>query len=398
MYLFDHILRHDSSPASHLEPLFQFLNRVDTPYWEEVRQLLERWYRNVPDTQQLDIRERFRAPDNRQTMSAFWELYLHEALTHLGFTVTPHPEVSGYRTKPDFLVSRPDGDFYLEAVMLSDLESERLAERRRAVIYDAINHIPSPDYYLWTESLRETSATPSLRKLKGELGAWLRTLDPDDARFSNLATNLEPWESLPYYDWHQDGWHMRFVAFPRGPRSRGKAHGPTVGAYGPGGAIMVDDHFAIKQRLEDKASKYGQLDRPFVIAILSLRITTRQSEILEALYGSAWEYPQMIREGIIRRGGWTEGLWLSREGSSRRNVSAVLTSSAVRPWMVARANFCIFHNPWATHAVRADLPFASVRADLEDGSLQASDATLSPSQIFGIDPNWPPGEPFPDHV
>lgn len=396
MNLFDDIQRHDSSPSSHNESLFQFLNRVDLPYWEEVRRLLERWYRNLPDSQKPDICRRFRKFDSRQSMSAFWELYLNEALTRLGFSLTRHPTVPDDRTTPDFLVSRHDGDFYLEAVMLSDLECERRAERRRALIYDAVNKISSLHFFLWIDCLRESPSTPSQQDLRHKLGKWLHTLDPDDvrSRFAKLAPHMEPWESLPFYDWRQGDWHIRFTAFPREEQSRGEAHGRTIGVYGPIRAIEVEDCSAIKKKLEEKASKYGQFDKPYVIALLSLRITTSQCDILEALFGAAWEHRSMVREGVIRPGGWNEGFWLSREGPPRRNVSALLTSSAVRPWTVAQAELRAIHNPWATHPVSTDLPFASVHADLEDGSLQTREATLLAAELFGIDPDWPPGQPF----
>ncbi len=394
MPLFDNSPRHISSPAIHNESTFQFLNRVDSPYWEEVRRLLERWYMNLPASQHSDIRERFRAPDNRQLMSAFWELYLHEIFTRLGFTLAPHPGVAESSSKPDYYVSRHDGDFYLEAVMLGELEDERRAERRRASIYDAINQIPSPNFWLEIECLRETQSTPPLRSLKQRLGEWLLALDPDDSRFVDFAARPEHWKSLPFHDWRQDGWHIHITAIPKGPRFRGELHAPTIGIYMPSQAIMINDQFEIRERLKDKAKKYGQTGKPYVIALLSQRVTTSDLEILAALYGSEWECPQSIREGSTRQGG-SDGLWLSEAGPSRRNVSAVLVSTAVRPWMVARANVTIIHNPWAVHPVTAELPFVSVNANLLDGTLRTGVAASSPAEIFGIDPNWPPGEPFP---
>jgi hypothetical protein len=278
--------------------------------------------------------------------------------------------------------------------MLSELEDERRAERRRASIYDAINQISSPYFWLEIECLRETQTTPSLRSLKQQLGEWLRALDPNDSGFADLATQSEPWNSWPSYDWRQEGWHIRIKAIPKGPIFRGKSNAPTIGIYMPNQAIMVNDQFEIRERLNDKAKKYGQQDKPYVIALLSLRVTTSETEILAALFGSDWESPQSIREGNTRHGSG-EGLWLSEAGPMRRNVSAVLTSTAVRPWMVARANVVVIHNPWADHPVTAELPFASVHADVADGTLRTSSAALSAAELFGIDPDWPPGEPFP---
>jgi hypothetical protein len=279
--------------------------------------------------------------------------------------------------------------------MLSELENERLAERRRASIYDAINQIPSPNFYLWADSIRETPSTPSLGVLRNKLSDWLRTLDPDDRIFAGLEDHERPFDLLPRFDWQQDGWHMQFTAIPRPAQARGEGHGPTLGALVPSSVVIVDDHSAIRQRLEAKARKYGQLDKPYAIALLSLRATTSRTEALEALFGPAWEHPSMIQAGRIPSGGWHDGLWMTQNGPVRRHLSALITTSTLRPWTVGSANVCLVHNPWAIQPLMVELPFESIQADLESGALLARGARLLPSELFSIGPNWPPGEPFP---
>ena len=63
--------------------------------------------------------------------------------------------------------------------------------------------------------------------------------------------------------------------------------------------------------------------------------------------------------------------------------------------MIARANVVIIHAPWADYPVAAELPFASVHADITDGAQRTSPAALSAAELLGIDPAWPPDEPFP---
>ena len=78
---------------------------------------------------------------------------------------------------------------------------------------------------------------------------------------------------------------------PKGPNFRGESNAPTIGIYMPNQAIMVNDQFEIKKRLNDKAKKYGRQDKPYVIALLSLRVTTSETEILAALFRNDWESP-----------------------------------------------------------------------------------------------------------
>lgn len=76
--LFDNFDRTDASPRRYDEDWYRFLNRVDEPYWQRIRQELERWYADFPDDQRnFDLCKRFRRPEPNQHFGAWWELYLH---------------------------------------------------------------------------------------------------------------------------------------------------------------------------------------------------------------------------------------------------------------------------------------------------------------------------------
>lgn len=137
--LFDEIGRTDRRPADHSEGSFRFLNRVDAPYWQRVRDVMEEWFGRVPSDSAADIRGRFRDRDDRQHMGAFWELYVHEALRREGFTMTGHPDLVGSPHKPDFLAHRGDESFYVEATVSWPVGEQLAAERRRSRFYDAVN-------------------------------------------------------------------------------------------------------------------------------------------------------------------------------------------------------------------------------------------------------------------
>lgn len=64
-----------------------------------------------------DLRQRFRAKQSGQFLAAFWELYLHELFSRLGFKALVHPASGRGGTRPDFLVTQDEMRFYLEAVM-----------------------------------------------------------------------------------------------------------------------------------------------------------------------------------------------------------------------------------------------------------------------------------------
>jgi hypothetical protein len=62
--LFDEFERTDPSPRGYEEDTFSFLNRVDQPFWQEIRDELERWYADYPDEEHgFGLRARFRKAD-----------------------------------------------------------------------------------------------------------------------------------------------------------------------------------------------------------------------------------------------------------------------------------------------------------------------------------------------
>jgi hypothetical protein len=73
--IFDNKDRHESSPASHGETSFAFLNRVAGEFWENPRRLLQEWANRLPVEAYADIRGRLRE-SNDQARSAFLELYI----------------------------------------------------------------------------------------------------------------------------------------------------------------------------------------------------------------------------------------------------------------------------------------------------------------------------------
>lgn len=117
------------------ESTFAYLNLSARAPMTAAREVFEQWFAAYPDSGKADLRARFRSPIDAQHQSAFWELYLHELFSRLGFTLEPHPDVEGSSNHPDFLVKAGDeAKFYLEGIVaglpsVKDAGSEaRLAE------------------------------------------------------------------------------------------------------------------------------------------------------------------------------------------------------------------------------------------------------------------------------
>lgn len=94
--------------------------RAAGPTWDAVRDLTTAWLSRVASDGRADLVGRLRSPDDNQFRSAFWELYLHEALLASGFDVAIHPTLPGTTRQPDFLAGAGDTSFYLEAKVLDE--------------------------------------------------------------------------------------------------------------------------------------------------------------------------------------------------------------------------------------------------------------------------------------
>lgn len=103
--LFDSFDRVRTGPASHIEPIFPYLNQSARRDVQQIRELLEGYFSRYPGERNLELRSRFRSTDDSQYQAAVFELILHEMLLALGCRVTL---LGTDKPNPDFLVAAAD--------------------------------------------------------------------------------------------------------------------------------------------------------------------------------------------------------------------------------------------------------------------------------------------------
>src|ERR1700679_2954360 len=118
MHLFDDVVRTEGGPKKTGEGDFGFLNRVDGPFWDEVRELLEGWFTRYPDDDKAGLRDAYRSSLVGRHLGAWWELYLHELLLRLGYEIEVHPELEGTKRHPDFRLQKDGDTLLLEAAVV----------------------------------------------------------------------------------------------------------------------------------------------------------------------------------------------------------------------------------------------------------------------------------------
>ncbi len=333
MPLFDRLRRTDVGPRKDGDPLFNFLNRSARPRIEAIRQLLERWFAHFPVSAGVDLRGRFRSPDNRQHLGAFFELYLFTVFRALRFQVEPHPSLASTTRTPDFKVSRSSTVFYLEVTLAAPSDEENAATMRENRVYDTINRLDSPNFFLGVEVEGQPRTDPPGARIRKALAQWLATLDPNDVtqRFDRGGL-----DALPTKHFTHGEWEIVFSAIPKSPGSRGKQRERSIGVrmFGP---AAVDNRTAIVNALEDKAQSYGALDHPYVIGLNTVEtLAYHEDDLMDALFG---------QETITGRR-LPNGVWIGHKGPRNRGVSAVLAIDNFLYGDIAQRTPVMWHHPW----------------------------------------------------
>ncbi|MCU4187339.1 hypothetical protein K6U06_23455 [Acidiferrimicrobium sp. IK] len=381
--VFDDLARTDATPARHNEGRFAFLNRSASQYFQEVRDLIEDWFAHLPQPAKKDLRGALRA-DDRQMESAFWELFLHEAYRCSGYEIEIHPDVPGRPTRPDFRMTRDEERFYIEAVSVGQAATAIGEDRRLQDLHQILADLQVQDFSLELSTYTIGPKPLATRGLRRELQDWLAGLDPDEVARSVEARTAVGFDALPAFAREDEGWRLEFHALPLRDEVRGRPRS-ALGMLGPGEAVVVDNVTGIRRALDSKKSKYGQLDAPLVVAVLSNTMyPTKDYEFEQALYGVSSYRPH---ESPRRPDSlFQEGFWLTKAGWRYGNVPQVVSAAGLSPWTVTtiRPRLWTTLEPGATATQQPDW---LARLDLTVEARPLPSTAMGP--CFGLPPDWP---------
>lgn len=388
--IFSTTTRTDPSPASHGDGHFQFLDRVSGPYWDQVRDLIEDWFSRLCPDAQADVRGRLRSKDDRQFNGAFFELYLHECLFRMGYSVTCHPELEGTSRRPDFLAEKDGRSIYVEARSASSSDVAVGKSARVNAVYASLDRLDSPNFFLWIDVAEHGDDPLRARPLRGRLEKWLAGLDPDEHTLEGKRR-----DDLPAFTHKDAGWKIEFRAIPRSPEARGREGARPLGIFGGVEAQWVQDDGGIRGALTDKGSAYGSLGGPFVVAVASGSMSLDDDDVLNALYGTEVIELRTFADGtqssaMTRK---ADGYWYRGDHWDHRGVSGVLMVKNLHPAAAGKQQHTIWEHPDPEAAVEA-LPIWR-RSLVEGGAMTFVEPERSQAAWFGLTDPWPVGEPFP---
>lgn len=378
--IFSDRVREDDSYGRHSESTYAYIDRSSRLEVAEVRGLLDRWFRLYPENHRSELRARFVADFH----GAFWELFLHAYFCCHGFQLTPHPEMPNVSTRPDYLVSGSDVEFYLEAIVARDKSDEQIArESMRNLLYDAINATKSPNFFLALRDFTiKEGRQPAARKISAFLEREVAKYEPDQVA-QDLAQNVAL--EGPALVFEDETIRLEVTLVPRSPKARGSTDIRPIGIY-PFQTRWGGADAALKDAVAGKATRYGQLERPYIVGVnCTSDWGVDEDDILDALFGTHQvSFSPEHAEPVSTRK--RDGALMGPTGPRNTRVSAVIMAN-LYPWGLHAGRFELYHNPWASRPIAGGLPPIR-QAHLTDRNLQWT-AGLPLLELFGLPEGWP---------
>lgn len=383
---FQNLPRTDTGPKRINESSFLFLDPSARPEVARVRAHIMEALSRYPASDCEELIARVRSGRETDFKSATFELFLHDCLIRLGYEVSCHPDpCTGSTKRPDFFASDSAGnEFFLEAVLASEDDgSSPAAEAMKEDTLARLDALPHEAFVLDISSEGDPISQPSSNELIRCVSTWLDTLAPNVLRKCFADQGLE---GMPMLNWRHEGWKLTIRAIPISEERRGK-FSRLIGTYGSG-AQFVNMWEPLRNAVKKKASRYGELAKPYVIAVNAGVCHLDEIDEVQALYGEEFYSVKMIDgQRIVELDHHHNGAWNGPHGPQNRRVSAVWFFNELTPYSLARSKSTLYVNPWANLA--PPLLLQGIPTKKFEGNELISIPGTDLAALFGIDSTWP---------
>jgi hypothetical protein len=307
----------------------------------------------------------------------------------MGFHIEIHPAIPGQPTHPEFLVSK-DGkpSFFLEATLASGPIEERAADKRENAVYETIDKMNSPNFFIGVKVHGSPDSPPPGRKWRVFLEEWVSKLDPDAIVEKEKSDGLD---GLPSITLNHDGWNVTFQAIPKSPKARGKQGIRPIGIRFFGFQECKEDEW-IRNAIKEKATKYGKLDLPYLIAINVLSIFINDDYmVMDALFGDEGvtfcRLPTGGSDHKLTRA--SNGAFRGLHGPRHTRVGGVIICNYLLWGNIPKINPVLWHNPLASFPFNQDLWALPQYVPNPDKTRIERKPGEKAADLFGLPADWP---------
>lgn len=339
--LFPDKTRTSSTPSNLNADPYTYLNDSNRAEAERIRTFMNRAFDNYPDSDKDEMYSRltkkYKQANIHNFNSAVFELILHELLLCLNCKVLVHPILDNESIKrPDFLVTTNLGDeFYLEARLASEFDNDlKQGESAYQYILDSINSSLTSNKYFLNVSIYNVNrkTQPNIKKLIQSLGEWLKELSTG----ANIPEK---------YNWEEKQWHIVFKAIPKTPNEE-KVR--IIGSITPA-ATWGNTTDPLRSAIADKTKKYGELGKPYMIAINMENSSMSRIDEIAALFGDEQFFYQDNEQRMVRKpNGSLYGITNEKMIAPKNtNVSGVWVFDTLNLWNIHIKKANLYLHPFA---------------------------------------------------
>jgi len=303
----------------------------------------------------------------------------------LEFDVVVHPQLpNGVSTKPDFLASNKTGSFYVEAkVVYEKSEHERNTRKVLNYMIDDINKANIKDCFIVLKRATLLSGRqPSSNTIKKCIIKKLISLNLGSEGSEAKVKENGGFDGIPF-TYEDEDIKLKLEVIPYKNYHEADSRPIGVISFGADWSTTIDD---VRKAIREKGRKYGELDKPLVIALNCFGIWDVVDEkVLEILFGRIAYHVDVESEKatpFIKN----DGVWAKSGNHKTQKVSSILMCY-IFPSNVGKRKYCHYINPWADNKMNGFLDSLQ-KCVLKDNSLKyiKDDSSGNP---FGLPNNWP---------
>jgi hypothetical protein len=359
--LFDTLARTDRDAKRHAESSFIYMNRSADPQVINIRKTLDDWYAEYPAGAKKHLVGRFRSDDDLHHLGALTELAVYHLIVKSGATINLEPADAGCAPyTPDFQVTEAAAPAYFVETTATDDTSfaARKDDAWKNVVYDAINDLECPDFFLGMEVSDSTKAQPSSKAIKKFLIEKIKSVTYDGLM---RQAEMSGMDSMPRWEYAEQDWSITFFPIPKKPQFRS-----TPGVR-PIGMMMdevytVNSHVSLREELDGKAKKYKGVVGPLILAVNQFGKVVDQRVEVQALLGDeVISFSLNSKETSFSRK--LNGFWLGPSGPRNRHVSAVLLLRRMTAYSMPTTETQLYLNPWAEKPLKSFLEALPTASD-----------------------------------
>ena len=380
MVLFENIERTFLGPSSHNENTFDYYNRSARKDISIVRETLNSWFENYPNDEKKELKSSFK----KKFDDCFYELFLFQLFTKLGFDIQVHPELPNTSKKPDFLLKKGKLELYAEAKIVKNKSNQEEAlDRKINEFYDNLSKLDSKGFLLNLDTFTlKTQKQPSTKWLIQRIEKKIAEFDPD---LVTEEVTQKGFESIPVIEIENDDLLLRIKLMPVVPSAREKKKRP-IGVY-PMESVWGGGEESLKDSISMKARRYGKLDKPFIVCVNSLDFRTSGTHDIEnAIWGSvaiSWSTnPDNRDQRWIRQ---KDGVFLGEDGPNLKNLSGVLVTK-VFPHNIPNANYWLYKHPFSENEL--DFNLLGLKYNYVNNGEIHSELGDNLGDVLQIESNW----------